>query len=114
MKLDEVKAPTQTVADAIRKVFAEALGPNGSRLEVIHEIWRDSVQFEIEYDFPEHLPKGIDLKKAGQPHILKAAISKGEMWKEGVFGAAFEITLASNIDDAEAKSLITELKKQYR
>lgn len=114
MKLSEVANQPQSLVEAIKKAFETALDVRGARLDEIIELGIDAVAFTVEYDFPEHLVKGADIKKAGAPHITKVAVVKGDLWREGVYGAQFEITLKTPIETAEAAKLLAELKKEYK
>jgi hypothetical protein len=115
MKLAEVVNPDgQSLVEAIKKIFDEALGVRHSRLESIIGIYENKVSFEVEFEFPEHLVRGAAIKKVGKPFVAKVTVEKSELWREGVFGALYEVTLTQEIPANDAKKLTDELKKLYK
>jgi hypothetical protein len=100
--------------DAIKKAIDAVMSVRHSRMESLLEAEGDTIAFEVEFEFPEHLVKGTEVKKAGAPAVKKVSVQKGDMWRDGVFGALYEIELKVALTPEESKSLTAEIKKLYK
>lgn len=118
MKVNEVlnegaAAPSATLEGA-KKAVDTVMNVGGARMESILELDGDRIAFEVEYDFPEHLVKGSEVKAAGKPVVKKVAVEKAELWREGVYGAGYTIDLATPLAAAEVKELKKYIVKKYK
>lgn len=100
--------------ESVRKAIEASLNVRGARLDSVFEIEDDRAGWQVEYDFPEHLVKGSEIKAAGKPNIAKVEVLKSDLWKEGVFGVQYELYMKNPIDSKEGAALEAELKKKHK
>ena len=115
VKVTEAKSDTEE-AD-VSKVLAAVnaiIGGNGRTVKDIHECGVDTVAFSVLYDFPESFVKGSEVKAAGKPTVKSVSAEKGEMWRDGEFGADYEITLKTPMFPEDARTVRAALKKRQR
>lgn len=113
-QLIEAQASSESIVDSVRKAIEASMNVRGARLDSVYEIEDDTAAWQVEYDFPEHMVKGAEIKKAGKPNIAKVEVLKSDLWREGVYGVQYELKLAGNVDQAEGRKLEAEMKKKYK
>lgn len=102
-----------SVYDTIVKALDVVLGVTHAKLHSVVDVSDDTIAFEVEFEFPEHLVKATDVTEAGKPIVKKTYVTKGDDWKQGVqFGAAYELHLGTKLQQDEVKKLKAFLDKK--
>lgn len=107
--LGEEQKPADVEA-VLAAVNAIAAG-GGRQVVDIHEVGIDTVAFSVLYDFPESFVKASEVKKAGKGAVQSVDAGKSDRWREGEFGADYEITLKVPMEPSDAAKVKAALKK---
>jgi len=101
-------AQTNQAEMAIKGIEA-VTSVRGARVESF-DVDGDTIYLDVEFDFPEHLVKAAEVKAAGAPAIKKVTVQKSDMWRQGMYGVSYTITLSQDLDATGEKSLKSKVK----
>jgi hypothetical protein len=77
------------------------------------EGWDDTLEFGVQYDFPEHAIGSRDIKAAAAPFIKKAGVEKARNMM--YFGQAiYQLVLKETLSKEEWTSLIGKIKSKHK
>lgn len=113
MLLSEV---TNTISslDQLKKAIDTVLVGRHTRLHSF-DVNNNSIFIEVEYEFPEHFVKAVDVSLAAVPFLKRTIVEKGDNWKEGYqFAASYDLILKTELNSNEIKKMKDFLHKKVK
>jgi hypothetical protein len=111
-ELVQLNEAEENSVETLGKAIAAAVNQGGTRIFDI-DMDVDTLHFAIEFDFPEGLIKGAEIKKVSKM-ISRVGVQKAPDWRHGQHGADYSVELKNELSPEDEKKLVDAFKKAIK